>query len=181
MKLKDIGAVMDIGGDGNSTEATIWRAMLRRCYDATSNVSYVGCTVHSDWFQYSIYKQWLHDNNWEKGLHIDKDLSGFNIYSPDTCIIISPLLNTAMKTSNVNTIKSGLPVGVRKYRNKYSARMNYYGKLYTSPVQETIEEASHLYKSTKASYLRELARKEANPFIPKLMDQYINRVFGSNY
>lgn len=80
-----------------------WRGMIGRCYDP-KNQRYetygaVGVTVCEKWHNYQNFHEWWLGNvgenpDWE----IDKDLksSGVKVYSPETCILIPPSLNSAM-------------------------------------------------------------------------------------
>ena len=75
-----------------------WSAMLRRCYDAKyqeRKPTYAGCTVSNDWLTFTNFKNWMMGQDWE-GNHLDKDLlfEGNKVYSPETCVFVSPMVNT---------------------------------------------------------------------------------------
>ena len=97
-----------------------WTDMLRRCYSEIrkGKVCYNDCTVCSDWKYFSNFREWMESQDWI-GKVLDKDLKlrGNKIYSPDTCIFISPDVNRFMADSRV--ISSGCYVGVtRRDRGK---------------------------------------------------------------
>ena len=75
-----------------------WRGMLSRCYSAKyqeKQPTYIGCSVSEEWLTFSNFKAWMEKQKWE-GMHLDKDLliEGNKIYSADTCVFVSPLVNT---------------------------------------------------------------------------------------
>ena len=67
-----------------------WHSMMNRCY-RKSNVAYkyyggAGITVCDEWKNnYQNFLDWSLANGWEEGLHLDKDIKGGKIYSPQTC------------------------------------------------------------------------------------------------
>lgn len=101
----------------NSRAFSRWYSMLERCY-AGNEVAYLDCTVCEEWLLYSNFKQWLlSHSNWEE-LHIDKDLlvPGNRVYSPETCCMISPALNSNLIEHPAS--KKGLPRGVKEKLQK---------------------------------------------------------------
>lgn len=75
-----------------------WSGMIERCYSKKwliKNPTYAGCSVHDDWLKFSNFKAWMEKQSWE-GNHLDKDIlvEGNKIYSPSTCVFVSPLTNT---------------------------------------------------------------------------------------
>lgn len=69
----------------------IWRSIANRCYNKNDKAyKYYGArgvTVCEEWYKYSNFKKW-HDDNYIEWYHIDKDISGKNIYSPSTCVFV---------------------------------------------------------------------------------------------
>jgi len=101
-----------------------WKDMLKRCYSKRfheSRPTYKGCTVCEEWLTFSNFKSWMEKQDWE-GKHLDKDLliEDNKVYSPETCIFISPEVNTFIEWG---TNKRSLPRGVCwcKDKNKYRA------------------------------------------------------------
>lgn len=71
-----------------------------------------------EWHSLKAFKKW-HDNNFIEGFHLDKDIlvEGNKVYSPETCVYVTPLLNSIFVDNGVS--RSGYPTGVRyKERNK---------------------------------------------------------------
>lgn len=87
----------------------IWHHMLMRCYSKTAqradrNITYIKCSVDSEWHVFSNFRAWMIRQPWN-GNEIDKDLliPGNTIYGPDRCVFISSDLNkfaTGRKSSS---------------------------------------------------------------------------------
>src|SRR5690606_1832927 len=74
-----------------------WANMIERCYsDKTQNKNptYKGCSVSEEWLTFSVFKNWMEKQDWE-GNQLDKDLlfEGNRLYSPETCVFVSPMVN----------------------------------------------------------------------------------------
>ena len=136
-------------------EYSVWKSMLQRCYAKKSqgqNPAYVGCSVAEEWYSFSNFYRWLHQNNWEKGLHIDKDLliEGNKVYGPDTCCLVPQAINKLLLDSA--RARGSYPQGVsfHKLAGKYLAKVSENGKLKHLGYFNTIEEAERAYKDAKA-------------------------------
>lgn len=75
-----------------------WQSVLERCYSEKlqeKRPTYKGCSVSEEWLTFSNFKNWMEKQDWE-GLHLDKDLlfEGNKIYSAETCVFVSPMVNT---------------------------------------------------------------------------------------
>ena len=85
---------------GKQTKAHIlWSKILMRCYSAKyhkEKPTYKGCTVCDEWHNFQNYAAW-HEKNYIKGYHIDKDIKQRGvvnkIYSPETCLFVTPKEN----------------------------------------------------------------------------------------
>jgi hypothetical protein len=79
-----------------------WKSMLRRCYYKKDNLSYNDCKVCDEWLRFSNFKAWMEGQNYEEGLHLDKDIlvKGNKVYSPCACVFIPNEVNSQ---SRVNT------------------------------------------------------------------------------
>ena len=76
----------------------VWRDMLKRCYSAKyqeNRPALVGCAVSDDWLTFSNFKTWMEKQGWQ-GNQLDKDLlvRGNKIYSAETCVFVTPIVNT---------------------------------------------------------------------------------------
>ena len=74
-----------------------WKNMLNRCYYNKLQErypTYKGCSVSDDWLTFSNFKAWMETQDWE-GKHLDKDLlfEGNKVYSADTCVFVSRVVN----------------------------------------------------------------------------------------
>ena len=104
-----------------------WREMIRRCYHSTfheKHPTYIGCTVCEEWLTFSNFKSWMETQDWEDK-ELDKDLlSNSNVYSPETCVFISPDINCFLTMATA--IRGEYPIGVSLTNNgkKYRTRIN---------------------------------------------------------
>ncbi|QZI90486.1 putative AP2 domain-containing protein [Vibrio phage 207E48.1] len=151
--------VNDIEGSHKWKSRSVWREMLRRCYDPKFHVdypTYLDCAVCEEWQIFSNFKLWF-DSNYIDGYQLDKDL--FNpeskIYSPDTCFFVPSALNNLF----VNCAKSGeYPKGVSpspSKRGRFRAQLSVNGKTVTVGTYDTVLEASANYKQAKHQYIRQ--------------------------
>lgn len=103
-----------------------WKGMLERCYCPAYQrkySSYKGVSVCDEWLYFTKFKEWMERQEW-RGCHLDKDLlSGSSkIYSPDTCVFISPELNTFI-TERRDV--GDLPLGVYKRKESGGYKAQY--------------------------------------------------------
>lgn len=75
----------------------VWQNMLMRCYSAKCQErwpTYKGCSVSEEWKTFSNFRAWMVKQDWE-GNHLDKDLlfEGNKIYSEDTCVFVTQMVN----------------------------------------------------------------------------------------
>lgn len=109
-----------------------WRSMLQRCYCPKLQVrqpTYKGCSVCPEWLTSSNFKSWMEKQDWE-GNRLDKDLlvQGNKVYSPETCVFVSVMVNNFILNSQAS--RGGLPIGVSLHRktNQYIAKVSMLGK-----------------------------------------------------
>jgi len=72
----------------------VWANMISRCYNPNNseyhNYGGRGITVCSEWRNnYHAFLKWGKENGFKKGLKLDKDIAGKNIYSPETCQFVT--------------------------------------------------------------------------------------------
>lgn len=82
---------------------TSWHSMLNRCYCTkyqSRKPSYIGCQVCNEWKNFSRFKAWMEKQDWE-GKHLDKDIliKGNKLYSPETCVFVSQIVNSFINSS----------------------------------------------------------------------------------
>lgn len=79
-----------------------WQAMLKRCYDSKyheKQPTYIGCVVCDEWIYFQNFATWYYDNYPTDGesekYQLDKDLKivGNKVYSPETCLFVSSVVN----------------------------------------------------------------------------------------
>jgi len=81
-----------------------WVNMLKRCYSASYQLNkptYVGCESCDEWLFFSNFKAWMEKQDWH-GKYLDKDilLLGNKTYSPQTCLFVSPLVSSFLKSES---------------------------------------------------------------------------------
>lgn len=124
-----------------------WRLMLMRCYFEgyqEDNPTYRGVTVCEEWLTFSCFHKWCESWGDIKGLCLDKDNKGLQEYSPESCVFLTPKMNSAMVAD--------LEKGFRYRKGKYEVSCN--GKYIG--VFESEEEAKESYKAAKAFGIKNL-------------------------
>ena len=103
-----------------------WTCMLQRCYYSKCQEkypTYKGCSVSEEWLTFSNFKRWMEKQDWE-GLQLDKDLlvEGNKVYSPETCVFISGMLNRFFISSDASRGKYMLGVYWNKETGKFKSQ-----------------------------------------------------------
>ena len=142
-----------------------WRSMLTRCYSEKyqeRQPTYIGCTVDERWHNFQVFAKWFYENyNPEimDGWHLDKDIlvKGNKIYSPETCCFVPREINNLFVKGRgkivdytIGTITIGK--SFRNHLKKLGGNWKY--KDFT-----TIIGVFERYKTTKESYIKEVAEK----------------------
>lgn len=103
-----------------------WENMLSRCYNKgflIKKQTYIGCTVCEEWLTFSNFKRWMEQQDWQ-GKHLDKDIlfAGNKVYSPETCVFVSPSVNKFLPDRAAS--RGAFPIGVDfdSRINKFRAR-----------------------------------------------------------
>lgn len=181
-KLETIGYV-----DGKQKQKLVWscpyyqswKRMLERCYSTKMQErypNYKGCSVSEEWLTFSVFKMWMEGQDWE-GLHLDKDLlfEGNKIYSAETCVFVTPLVNTF--TSDCGASRGDWLIGVcwDKTAGKFkSSCSNPFTKERKHLGYFTCEQEAHqAWLTRKLDLAHELAAIQTDPRIAKaLIDRY---------
>ena len=76
----------------------VWKGKLQRCYSAKFQEkypTYKGCSVSEEWLTFSNFKSWMECQGWE-GMQLDKDLllEGNKVYSAETCVFVTSMVNS---------------------------------------------------------------------------------------
>ena len=75
-----------------------WKDMINRCYSIKLQErypTYKGCSVTDEWLTFSNFRAWMATQDFE-GKQLDKDLliEGNKVYSPETCVFVSGVVNS---------------------------------------------------------------------------------------
>lgn len=102
-----------------------WKHMLERCYSPkyqNRQSTYKGCSVCEEWLRFSNFRAWVEAQDW-KGKQLDKDLlvEGNKIYSPETCVFISSMLNKFFIASDASRGKWLIGVCWHKGKSKFQS------------------------------------------------------------
>ena len=103
-----------------------WKDMLTRCYSSKyqeRNPTYKGCSVSEEWLRFSNFRRWLESQDWE-GLQLDKDLlfAGNKVYSKETCVFVSGMVNSFTIDRGASRGEWGIGVNWDKKKGKFKSR-----------------------------------------------------------
>ncbi|ALY07127.1 hypothetical protein VmeM32_00140 [Vibrio phage vB_VmeM-32] len=158
--------------NGKTTKVyNAWAHMLQRCYDPKyheKNTSYIGCSVCDEWHYFQTFAEWYYDNYPTDGesYQLDKDLKviGNKVYSPETCLFVSSVVNSLITDSG--SARGDYLIGVHwhKSKRKFAAQCN---NLFTRKRvglgQFTDELEAHLaWRKCKSELAYELAMCQEN-------------------
>jgi hypothetical protein len=156
-----------------------WTSMLKRCYSAKwqeKNQTYKGCSVSNEWLTFSNFKAWMKKQDWE-GKDLDKDIliEGNKVYSSDTCVFVTRMVNTF-------TIDSGASRGEWLIGTSWDKRAGKFRSMCNNPFTKKLEylglfkteqEAYNAWAKKKLELARELASIQTDPRVAKaLFDRY---------
>lgn len=153
--------------DGTVTVYTVWYNMMARCYDPYTQKlqpAYIGCSVDPYFHSFQNFADfYVNHESYGLGYNLDKDLLGGDnkVYSPETCTMLPPEINSMITGSTAS--KNGMPLGVNKIDNGYVARLNKgkEGREYLG-YYKTPEEAHKVYVEAKERYVKNKALEYAN-------------------
>lgn len=175
--------------DGKRKRKTVWRcpfyqtwaSMLQRCYSTkhkNKRPTYIGCSVSEEWHTFSMFKSWMEKQDWQNK-QLDKDLlfEDNKVYSPETCVFVSGVVNTF--TLDCGTTRGELPIGVswekgvNKFRsscsNPFTKKREYLG------LFECEQEAHQAWLKRKLELAHELAAIQEDPRVTEaLINRYSN-------
>lgn len=143
---------------------SVWKEMLRRCYDAKfleNNETYIGCSVSEFFRYYDNFHQWCTKQVGfgREGFALDKDIliKGNKIYSEDVCVFVPQQINNCCIRSTNR--RGEYPVGVSwsKQAQKFETYITRFGKRKNLGLFHTVQEAFLVRKEAKEKYMKELA------------------------
>ena len=143
-----------------------WTDMIARCYSRRyldRRPTYKGCTVCDEWKYFSNFRAWMSEQNWE-GRHLDKDLllQGNKVYSPETCVLVHPKVNSFLVNTDNHTGPYKVGVYWSKAGNKFMAyiRNPFTNKRENLGLYETEDEGHSTWRERKNLYAYMLADSE---------------------
>ena len=161
---------VDTPAKGNPYYA-VWLAMLQRAYNPKMqerNPCYVGVSVAPEWHRFSAFNAWMVQQAWHHKV-LDKDLRvpGNKVYSPDTCLFVTPLVNTLL---NKQPRQRGLlPLGVNGYGERFKVTFKKDRRTVHAGVFDTVEAAATAYGHAKADWIEEHAKVEQCPITKQIL------------
>jgi len=144
-----------------------WKGTIERAYSPKHHdrrPTYIGVTVCEEWHSFMTFRAWMMTQDWQ-GKQLDKDIiaPGNKVYSPDTCVFVSPALNTLLL--DCGAARGEYPIGVywNKQTRKFRARVSTAGRdkhlgYFTCP-----HEAHMAWRKAKVRLIREAAREQDDP------------------
>tara|TARA_R110000772_G_scaffold243191_1_gene355959 strand:+ start:108 stop:755 length:648 start_codon:yes stop_codon:yes gene_type:complete len=174
--INDSAYITQMRVNGNYTICPYYRKwidMLNRCYSKKfhlKNATYIGCTVCDEWLSFLSFKQWMSTQDW-KGNDLDKDLlvQGNKIYSPGTCLFVSPRVNRIIgsKIKRKENIKKGASY-IEKL-GKFSSSYYLNGKSHYLGLFNSEDEAHEEYKKVKYRIIYLVAMEQKEPIKSALL------------
>jgi hypothetical protein len=158
-----------------------WVGMLTRCYSKRwlkAHPTYIGCSVCTEWLSFMSFKNWMMTQEW-KNKQLDKDLLvyGNKIYSPETCLLVSPQVNSlfiAPKNSNK------LPVGIYLRKGKYEVGISLgKSKRTWAGSYPTLNEAIDAYLKAKAVATENALKMEKDTKVKTAVREYFKHFADS--
>lgn len=157
----------------------LWLSMLYRCYSESHlkrQPWYIGCSVDPRWHSFMSFRSWAVNHECE-GKQLDKDLKirGNKVYGPDTCMFVSPEVNSFI-IEKIST--NGLPLGVSLHSQSglYRARYRSFGgEGVTIGYFKDPEEAGVAYTKKKMEALEDLITRETDPDVKEAIRRYFNK------
>lgn len=141
-----------------------WTGMLNRCYSSKfhkRNPTYIGCKVCDEWLTFSNFKRWMETQEWN-GKHLDKDIlqQGCKIYSPSTCIFVTPFINSLLLTRDAR--RGFYPLGVvyQHERAKFQSNIAINGKSKHLGFFDTEKQAHKSWQHAKANHIEDVANSQ---------------------
>lgn len=158
-----------------------WESMLGRCYSdklQERHPTYTGCSVVTEWLTFSNFKAWMLAQDWW-GMQLDKDLlfEGNKVYSPESCVFVSKMVNTFITDSEASRGEWLVGVNWNKGANKFKSQCR---NPFTNKKEHlgyfTCEQEAHeswLKRKLELAHL--LAADQTDPRVAKaLVDRYSN-------
>lgn len=149
-----------------------WQDMIERCYNAAhhkKSPTYTDCSVAEEWHNFQNFAAWFYENHIE-GFVLDKDIlfKGNKVYSPETCCFVPEEVNLLFVKTDAT--RGEWPIGVRKNRYSFTARLKIDDKEGHLGSFKTPEEAFLAYKIAKEKRIKEVAEKWKDLIDPRVYE-----------
>ena len=145
-----------------------WNRMLMRCYSEAyqkRKSTYKGCSVCEEWLTFSNFRAWMVQQDW-KGRDLDKDLlfEGNKVYSPETCVFISGMLNRFFLAREASRGEHMIGVCWNKEKSKFQSncRNPFLNKNEHLGLFDTELEAHLAWKEKKNQLAQRYATKQSD-------------------
>lgn len=156
-----------------------WKNALVRCYSEKfqeKNPTYKCCAVSDEWLTFSNFKAWMEMQDWE-GKQLDKDLlfEGNKIYSVETCVFVTQMVNLFTIDSGAARGEWLIGVSWNKEKEKFQAscRNPFTKKTEFLGLFTTEQEAHNAWAKRKLELAHGLASIQTDPRVAKaLIDRY---------
>lgn len=161
-----------------------WADMLSRCYREKYHKvfpSYKDCSVCDDWIRFTNFKRWMEQQDYKDNV-LDKDLkvTGNKVYSPETCLFISPKVNgyiTIKHGRNTSGLIGASYQTTSKQRNKWiSSCSQLNGKNKTLGRFATALEAHLAWCKFKAEMGEELIKEQNQELVIQAIQGFVNNL-----
>ena len=151
-----------------------WCNMLKRCYSEEyhkKKPTYRDCKVCDEWLNFQNFAKWYEENYYKianEEMHLDKDIlyKGNKLYSPNTCVFVPKTINSLFV--KCNSSRNNLPIGVNKYKDKFSINYSVGNKYMSVYNLSNEDEAFKQYKIMKETYIKQIA-DEYKELIPNIL------------
>lgn len=151
-----------------------WYFMMHRAYSkawAKKHPTYEKCSVAPEWHSFMAFKAWMLQQDW-KGKQLDKDLLslGSGVYSPSTCLFVSPYVNSLF---NERTNDQGeLPLGIYGRKGKFEVGVSKgKGRTWVG-AYNTVPEAIDAYLQAKLKVVQQAIANEPDPKVKQAIQNY---------
>lgn len=160
----------------------VWANMLKRCYSVKyqeQKPTYAGCTVSEEWLTFRSFKNWMETQDFE-GKQLDKDIltKGNKVYSSDTCVFVTQVVNMFTTDRGNDRGKWLLGVSWHKKTEKFLARCNnpFTGKTESLGLFSCEQEAHQVWRKRKQELAHELAAIQTDPRVAKALINRYTRI-----
>lgn len=162
---------------------TVWHSMISRCYSIKCQErrpTYQGCCVCEEWRSFSRFRAWMTLQD-HVNLQLDKDIlvPGNKVYSPSTCVFVTPMVNTF--SLDCGSARGLCLVGVwlNKYTGKFGATISGHTRRRHLGYFTTESEAHHAWARAKRSRAYELASEQTDERVAQALRNFGDRVVAN--